>query len=76
MEEQALPLSYDLAPPPTSAVSKLDRRHIERMRKRDKLLTAGEGGGKLIRRRESLVLYKIIQLWYDAVRAEFIYYLW
>jgi hypothetical protein len=44
MEEQALPLSYDLAPPPTSAVSKLDRRHIERLRKRDKLLT-GEVGG-------------------------------
>ncbi len=46
-EDQTFSLSYDLAPPSTpshlSPVSKLDRRHTGRLRKRDNLLT-GEGG--------------------------------
>ncbi len=33
----------ELAPPPPSPVSKLDRRNTGRLRKKDKLLT-GEGG--------------------------------
>ncbi len=58
-EGQAFSPSYDLAPPPPpppSHVSKFDRRHTGRLRKRDKLLTGG--GSRIIRRRESLVLYK------------------
>jgi hypothetical protein len=45
-EYQAFLPSYDLAPP-LSSFSKLDRRHTERLRKRDNLLTGegGEGGG-------------------------------
>jgi hypothetical protein len=48
--------------PPPYPISKLDRRHTGRLRKRDNLLT-GEGGGggggraQVRRRRESLVLY-------------------
>jgi hypothetical protein len=42
-------MAYDLAPPPPppppfTGVSKLDRRHTGRLRKRDNLRT-GEGGG-------------------------------
>jgi hypothetical protein len=47
-------------PPPHSPVSKLDRRHTRRLRKRDNLLI-GEGKGwgrrQIIRLGESLVLY-------------------
>ncbi len=50
MEDQAFSQSYDLDPPtptPSSPVSKLYRRHTERLRKRDNLLTReGEGGGR------------------------------
>ncbi len=42
IEDQAFSLSYPL--PTTSPVSKLDRRHTRRLRKRDNLLR-GEGGG-------------------------------
>jgi hypothetical protein len=48
VEEQAFSPSYDsapfLPPPPSSPVSKPDRQHTGRLRKRDNLLT-GEGGG-------------------------------
>jgi hypothetical protein len=42
IDGQALSPSYDLAPP--SPISKLDRRHTGRLRKRDNLLTWGGGG--------------------------------
>ncbi len=48
VENQAFSGSYDLAPhppPPPSPVSKLDRRHTERMRKGDNMLTEERGGG-------------------------------
>jgi hypothetical protein len=49
-------------PPPIPPVSKLDRRHAGRLRKRDNLLPwEGEGGWarvRIIRLRESIVLYK------------------
>ncbi len=62
-EDQAFSQSYDLAPsPPHPPVSKLDRRHIGRLRKRDNLLTGegGRGGGvaKSFAGPESLVLCK------------------
>ncbi len=51
-EDEVLSPSYDLAPSPPPApsrVSKLDRRHTGRLRKRDNLLTEegrkGGGGG-------------------------------
>jgi hypothetical protein len=51
-----------------SHVSKLDRRHTGRLRKRDHLLTGVEGGAgrsKIIRRRESLVLHNTFHtLWF------------
>jgi hypothetical protein len=70
IEVQAFPRSNDLAPPsplssPLSTVRKLDRRHTERLRKRDNLQT-GQGGGGGARSRiirtarnleETLVLY-------------------
>ncbi len=51
IEEKAVSPSYDLAPPPPpptvppSPVSRFDRRHTGRLRKRDDLLTGEEGGG-------------------------------
>jgi hypothetical protein len=45
-----------LAPFP-SPVSKLERRHTGRLRKKDRLLTGGEGS-LIIRLQESLVIYK------------------
>ncbi len=64
-EDQAFYPSYDLAPlppPPTSSspVSKLDRRHTGRLRKRDNLLTrsGGQGRSQIIRRQERLILFK------------------
>jgi hypothetical protein len=65
IEEQAYSPSYDLAahpPPPTSPVSKLDGRYTGRLRKEDNLMTGKRGRGcgrsQIVRRRESLVLYK------------------
>ncbi len=51
--------SYDSAPRPhPSPVSKLDRRHTGRLRKRDDLLTGeGRAWSRIIRPQESLVLY-------------------
>ncbi len=50
-------------PPPPSLVSKLDRRHTGRLRKKDNLLT-GERGRSQIIRGERLVLYNILNtLW-------------
>jgi hypothetical protein len=55
IEDQAFSPSYDLSPlpppippPPTSTVSKLDRRHTGRLRKGDNFLRVGgcEGGAK------------------------------
>jgi hypothetical protein len=72
IEIQAFSPSYDLAPPPpflpSSPVSKLDRRHTGRLRKTYNFLTWDGGGGSLIiRRRESLVLYKSFSaLWDEA----------
>ncbi len=48
--DQAFPLSYDLAPPPSppprSPINKLGQRHTGRLRKRDNLQTVqGRGGG-------------------------------
>ncbi len=60
IDGQAFSPSYDLAhppSPPTSPVRKLERRHTGKRWKRDNLLT-GEGGGQIIRQRESLVLSK------------------
>ena len=76
IEDQASSLAYDLAPPPPPSprapVSKLDRWHTERLRKRDNSLT-GRGWEwrrkrrKIIRRRESLVLHKLFNtLWVIA----------
>jgi hypothetical protein len=65
IEGQAFSRSYALAPrspspPPPPPVSKLDRRHKGRLRKRDNLLTeVGEGSGQGAEsydRKESLVL--------------------
>ncbi len=57
IEDQAFSPSYDLAP-----VSKLDGRHIGRLRKRDNMLTregrGGWGRSQIIRQRGSLVLFK------------------
>jgi hypothetical protein len=57
--------------PPSSPVSKLNRWHIGRLRKRDNLL--GKGGGRgmsqLILRRESLVLYNpLTDLWFFVLQ--------
>ncbi len=51
IEEHAVSPSYDLAPPPPPSyrppfpVSRFDRRHTGRLRKKDDLLTGEEGGG-------------------------------
>ncbi len=65
IEGQPFSRSYDwlLAHPlPPSPVSKLDRRHIGNLRKRDNLLTGGGGGGwarsRIIRTPQSLVICK------------------
>ncbi len=70
IEDKAFLRLYDMAPVsspipfPLSPVNKLDRRHTGRLRKRDNLLTGGGGGirewgrSRIIRLRESLVLYK------------------
>jgi hypothetical protein len=51
-------------PPPPSLVSKLDRRHTGRLRKKDNLLTGERGRSQIIRRGERLVLYNILNtLW-------------
>jgi hypothetical protein len=51
-------------PPPPSPVTKLDRRHTGRLRKKDNLLTGERGGSQIIRRGERLVLYNILNtLW-------------
>ena len=51
-------------PPPPSPVSKLDRRHTGRLRKKDNLLTGERGRSQIIRRGERLVLYNILNtLW-------------
>ncbi len=73
MEDQAFSPSYDLAPPPPpphSPVSKLDRRHAERLSKRDLAdgrvwRGEGDGGGaKSYGGREILALYKLFNtLW-------------
>jgi hypothetical protein len=72
--------TYDLAPrptPPPSPVRKLDRRHIGRLRKRDKMVKEGGGEGLakslIVWPQESLVLYKSINklsffLWGYSVR--------
>ncbi len=65
IEGQAFSWSYDLVPrpppPPSCPVSKLDRRHTGKLKKRDNLLTGegGEGVGEEPNHRpqESLVLY-------------------
>jgi hypothetical protein len=45
-EDQAFSPSYfGLLPHPPPSVSKLDRRHIRRLRKRENLLTGGGGRG-------------------------------
>ncbi len=71
IEGQAFLRSYALAPrtfPFPLFVSKLERRHIGRLRKRDNLLMA-EGGrewarSRIIRLQENLVLYKYFNtLW-------------
>jgi hypothetical protein len=54
---------WPLLPPP-SPVSKLDRRHTGRLRKKDNLLTGERGRSQIIRRGERLVLYNILNtLW-------------
>jgi hypothetical protein len=60
-EDQAFDLLPHNPPTPHSPISKLDRRHTGRMRKRDNMPTGGgRGGGRsqIIRRWESLVLNK------------------
>jgi hypothetical protein len=46
--------------PPPYPSSKLDGLHTGRFRNRDNLLTGKGGGGKIIRRMESLVLYNAV----------------
>ncbi len=65
IEEQSFSPSYDLGappPPPTSPVSKLDGRYTGRTSKGDNLMTGKRGRGwgrsQIVRRQESLVLYK------------------
>ncbi len=64
--------TYNLAPPhpfpAPSPISKLDRRHTGKVRKRENMLTGEDRGGwgrsQIIRWRESLVLYKLFKtLW-------------
>ncbi len=59
-------------------VSKLDRRHTWRLRKRDNLLP-GEGAGgwvrsQIIRQRESLVLYESFNTRFDCPRLPYAYH--
>jgi hypothetical protein len=71
IEDQAFSPWYHfgstLTPLPHSPFSKLDRRHIGKLRKRDNLLSL-EGGGRrgggsqIIRRREILVIYTSLKL--------------
>ncbi len=70
IKEQVFLRSYDSAPrPPPPPVSKLDRQHTGRLRKRDNLLTrdwGGRGGG-VESYAKSLVLYKSFNtLWYRS----------
>ncbi len=66
IEDQAFTPSYGLAPPPPhptpSLVSKFDRPHTGRLRKRDNLLTGERGKewgrSQIIRERENLALNK------------------
>ncbi len=50
--------SYDSAPPPLPPGNKLDRRHTGRLKKRYSLLTVEGGWSRIIRPKESFVLYK------------------
>jgi hypothetical protein len=57
-------------PLPLSLVSKLDRRHTGRLRKRDDLLTGEVGKGRVRRPQKSLVLYKSLNtLWCQCFSA-------
>ncbi len=73
IESQAFSRSYYLAPrppPPSSPVSKLDRRHTRRLRKRDNVAGGGWRKSSIIRPQESLVLYKSFNtLWSRQLRA-------
>ncbi len=50
VEDKAFSPSYDMAPPtsPLSLISKLDRRHTGRLRKRDNLLTGKRGRSQIM----------------------------
>ncbi len=68
-------LWFGSSPTPSPPVSKFDRRHTGRFSNKDKLLTGrGEGWGgesKIIRRRESLVIYKSFNaLWSTTAELE------
>ncbi len=79
IENQAFSQSYDAAPPPPtpspSPVTKLDRQHTGRLRKRDNWWK-GEGWrnrwtwNQIIRQRESLVLYKSFDILCSTGRLE------
>jgi hypothetical protein len=75
-EDQAFSPSFAMAPPPPrpppSLVSKLDRRHTRSLTKRQLADVIGGGGGRgaksqIIRRWESLVLYKSLSTFWLRV---------
>jgi hypothetical protein len=70
----AVVMIWLLSRPPPSPVSKLDRRHTGRLRKRDNLLLRegwrGWGRSQTTRLRESLILHKSFNIWYQATARD------